>query len=145
MKYDTRLCWLPTLGQEVTKGLSTCLEMARSELERGLGKEAPIDVQEIPDQDEGYEITTQNQKIIIRGGKRGVLYGAYALMMRLAADIAPNVPWSEPEHPLRMLNHWDNMDGSIERGYAGKSLFFEMDNFVMTRRGYFAMVAIWHR
>src|SRR5262249_25366860 len=35
-----------------------------------------------------------------------------------------------PFAPVRMLNHWDNLDGSIERGYAGRSIFFENDNMV---------------
>ena len=30
-----------------------------------------------------------------------------------------------PSNPLRMMNHWDNMDGSIERGYSGNSFFYE--------------------
>ncbi len=34
----------------------------------------------------------------------------------------------KPAFPIRMINHWDNMDGSIERGYSGKSLFFQGNN-----------------
>ncbi len=30
-----------------------------------------------------------------------------------------------PYAPVRILNHWDNLDGTIERGYAGKSIFWE--------------------
>ncbi|MDR1764500.1 MAG: hypothetical protein LBR77_00085, partial [Lachnospiraceae bacterium] len=36
---------------------------------------------------------------------------------------------SAPRHPIRMLNHWDNFDGSIERGYAGDSIFFDRNAF----------------
>lgn len=36
--------------------------------------------------------------------------------------------------PLRMMNHWDNMDGSIERGYSGKSFFFEDDDILVNDR-----------
>ncbi|NLV57684.1 MAG: alpha-glucuronidase [Clostridiales bacterium] len=127
MNHDTRLCWLPFLKSWVEKGPTDCMEMARAELSTGLAAldmDAPVLIQAVPDADEGYEILTTNENITIRGGKRGVLYGAYALMMRLAAGFSPETPWTEPACPLRMLNHWDNMDGSIERGYAGGSFFF---------------------
>ena len=35
----------------------------------------------------------------------------------------------KPAYRLRMLNHWDNMDGHVERGYAGKSMFFKENKF----------------
>ena len=39
-----------------------------------------------------------------------------------------------PSNPLRMMNHWDNMDGSIERGYSGESFFFENDEMYINER-----------
>ena len=39
-----------------------------------------------------------------------------------------------PDNPLRMLNHWDNLDGSIERGYSGTSFFFEDDQVLVSQR-----------
>lgn len=39
-----------------------------------------------------------------------------------------------PSNPLRMLNHWDNLDGSIERGYSGNSFFFREDCITVDRR-----------
>lgn len=39
-----------------------------------------------------------------------------------------------PDMPLRMLNHWDNMDGSIERGYAGSSFFFKEGEILLNDR-----------
>ena len=50
--------------------------------------------------------------------ERGLLYGAYAL---LRGDRTSSAPYFR----LRILNHWDNPDGSIERGYAGKSIFWK--------------------
>ena len=47
----------------------------------------------------------------------GLLYGAYALLRGERTS-------SRPYFKLRLLNHWDNLDGSIERGYAGKSIFW---------------------
>ena len=51
----------------------------------------------------------------------GLLYGAYALLRGETSG-------SKPYYKLRILNHWDNLDGSIERGYAGKSIFWPTDN-----------------
>ena len=51
----------------------------------------------------------------------GVLRGAFAWLRRiqLAQPLAPLDVASEPALPLRLINHWDNLDGTVERGYAG--------------------------
>ncbi len=56
----------------------------------------------------------------------GLLYGAYALLRRLAMGerLAGIRCEDAPAVPFRVLNHWDNPDGSVERGYSGRSLFF---------------------
>lgn len=36
---------------------------------------------------------------------------------------------SIPDQSIRMINHWDNFDGSIERGYAGESVYYEDNHF----------------
>ena len=62
---------------------------------------------------------------ITAGAPIGVLYGAYDLIRRSAAgeDIA-NLNINEtPAFKLRVLNHWDNPDGTVERGYAGSSIW----------------------
>jgi alpha-glucuronidase len=58
---------------------------------------------------------------------RGVLYGVFALLRKLALGqpVAALDERESPWAPVRMLNHWDNLDGSIERGYAGGSIFFD--------------------
>ncbi len=64
----------------------------------------------------------------ITGGETGLLYGAYALLRHMLGGAA--LPESSrPRWPLRMIDCWDNMDGSVERGYAGRSLFFEGNLF----------------
>lgn len=62
----------------------------------------------------------------------GVLYGIFALLRLLRCRSFTNNTHilDNPAIALRMLNHWDNMDGSIERGYAGRSIFFENGGFV---------------
>jgi alpha-glucuronidase len=73
----------------------------------------------IADHDEG--------SLLIAGGTpRGVLYGAFALLRQLAVDPASGAT-AEPQGPaadIRWVNHWDNLDGTVERGYAGGSIFF---------------------
>lgn len=51
----------------------------------------------------------------------GLLYGVYHLLRQTHEPVAETV--SVPAYGLRILNHWDNLDGTIERGYAGKSLW----------------------
>ena len=68
------------------------------------------------------------RSLIIAGqNERGVLYGAFALLHRVAGgeDVSQLNERQEPAAPVRWVNHWDNLDGTIERGYAGRSIFFE--------------------
>ncbi|ORM82061.1 alpha-glucuronidase [Pantoea deleyi] len=62
----------------------------------------------------------------------GLLYGWFELMKRLQLkDFSCGTYLSDsPAITIRMLNHWDNMDGTIERGYAGRSLFFTENRFI---------------
>ncbi len=55
----------------------------------------------------------------------GLLYGAFALLRHVGATgtVVGVEAFSAPAMPLRMLNHWDNPDGHVERGYAGRSIF----------------------
>lgn len=64
--------------------------------------------------------------LVVGGEAVGALYGAFALLRALSLGEDPNTLdlRGRPGNPLRMLNHWDNLDGSIERGYAGRSIFF---------------------
>lgn len=55
----------------------------------------------------------------------GLLYGVFALLRHVGAtgSVTGVEQFSAPSMPLRMLNHWDNPDGHVERGYAGHSIF----------------------
>ena len=74
---------------------------------------------------EGYEISASGNKITLTANTDiGALYGAYTLLR--IADSGQPMPEElveKPAYDLRILNHWDNLDGTIERGYAGKSLW----------------------
>jgi alpha-glucuronidase len=80
--------------------------------------------------DEGYlvrRIRLDGHDILLVTGNtdRGVLYGCFALLRHLATGGSPATVAlaSAPKVKLRVLNHWDNLDGSVERGYAGQSLW----------------------
>ncbi len=82
---------------------------------------------------EGYWIrsadTAEGGGLCIVGGcERGALYGAYQLYRTVGGGEAAPAEWDLMEHPangLRLINQWDNADGSIERGYAGRSIFYD--------------------
>jgi alpha-glucuronidase len=63
--------------------------------------------------------------VVASAGDRGALYGAFHLLrlLSIGTPIARLDAREKPSHQLRLLNHWDNLDGSIERGYAGRSLW----------------------
>jgi alpha-glucuronidase len=81
---------------------------------------------------EGFWLTSCRirafQSIVIVGGSdRGVLYGAFAFLRKIAqhSDLWSLNDLQQPSATVRWVNQWDNLDGSIERGYGGRSLFFE--------------------
>jgi alpha-glucuronidase len=65
--------------------------------------------------------------LIIGGSDRGVLYGTFALLSQIAQQKKVDAldDLQNPSAPIRWVSQWDNLDGSIERGYAGRSIFFE--------------------
>lgn len=88
---------------------------------------------------EGYRITAKGGCTIEASDDRGMLYGVFALLRKLRVEniTLDALEWqteAAPANPLRMVNHWDNMDGSIERGYSGKSFFFEKEQVIVNQR-----------
>ena len=79
--------------------------------------------------EDAYQISNENGKTIVRAkGHQGLLYGAYALLKSQKDPTAIRQGIVEkPFFKYRILNHWDNLDGSIERGYAGRSIFWDID------------------
>jgi alpha-glucuronidase len=73
-------------------------------------------------------IVNSSPLIVVAGSDdRAVLYGAFALISRLRQGelIYPVDLVERPAMPIRWVDEWDNADGTIERGYAGRSIFFE--------------------
>ena len=76
--------------------------------------------------DDGFKIKISEDKIIISSpSDKGIMYGVYNLIRLNETSILPkdSVIVENPLYEVRVLNHWDNLDGTIERGYAGKSLW----------------------
>lgn len=139
-------------GSVFTNGTGVVAETAVSELqgavkellgchmERGSWEEASVRLILEPDcglGEEGYEIRESAGRLTVASeGERGLLYGIFACIRLLQVE----KPLEElsvrkiPSAPLRMLNHWDNMDGSIERGYSGDSFFFREDKVLVDDR-----------
>lgn len=105
--------------------------IAKLELEQYYGgKTAILTIDKTMPSDGGFEITgTYDNRIIRAGNETGLMYGAYALL-RGDTVKGPN----RPAFKLRILNHWDNLDSSIERGYAGTSIFWNKAMTVDTAR-----------
>ena len=75
---------------------------------------------------DGYRINTTGDRIIITAAQDvGLLYGAYHLLrlQQTGADTTAIDIEEIPSYGIRILNHWDNLDGTVERGYAGYSLW----------------------
>ena len=66
----------------------------------------------------------------------GILYGVFELLRRQQTDESIKEEVFNPSYERRLLNHWDNLDGTIERGYAGYSIFWRKgnDSLVVTEK-----------
>jgi alpha-glucuronidase len=74
----------------------------------------------------GYTIKSVQNKLVISAEKEiGLLYGVYHILrLQQTKSSITNLDITEkPSYDVRILNHWDNLDGTIERGYAGHSLW----------------------
>lgn len=91
--------------------------------------------------EEGYVLKTVREPgreyIAIAGRTdRGALYGAFHFLrlMQTGQSVNDLSVIEKPAAKLRMIDHWDNMDGSIERGYAGQSIFYRNGKFIIDRK-----------
>ncbi|KAI0165143.1 glycoside hydrolase family 67 protein [Hypoxylon sp. FL1284] len=78
-------------------------------------------------EEDGFWLSTKGDTVEIVGqNERGALYGAFEYLSMLAQANFTEVAYAtNPSAAIRWVNQWDNMDGTIERGYAGLSIFFE--------------------
>ncbi len=74
---------------------------------------------------DGYRITATGVEALTANG---LLYGAFEYLRCKQANEPIKETVSNPSYQLRLLNHWDNLNGTIERGYAGLSIFWRGKN-----------------
>jgi alpha-glucuronidase len=74
--------------------------------------------------EDGFWLSTEGNNVQILGqNERGALYGAFEYLSMIAQGNFSKVAYADnPDAPIRWTNEWDNLDGSIERGFAGKTL-----------------------
>lgn len=136
-------------------GAETLTQAITAELRRGLrgllgqeprvveqAAEAAVEVRLVERSEEsmnpeGFRLSVREEQgalrvVIASPGEQGLLYGTFAFLRALQlGEIAAGLEREDwPRTPLRLLNHWDNLDGSIERGYAGRSIFFRDNDLV---------------
>src|SRR3954452_10691360 len=85
--------------------------------------------------EDGYVLKTAavhgHPVLLVAGANdRGVLFGTFALLRKIAlhGEVAYLNEQQTPAASIRWTNEWDNLDGTIERGYAGRSIFFDNGN-----------------
>ena len=112
---------------------SPILSIAKNELKQGWQGESNA----------SFVLTIKTDKAIVGDGfkivsngiqantEKGILYGVYELLRRQQTNEEIKEELCNPSYQLRILNHWDNLDGSIERGYAGLSIFWRKGNDAM--------------
>jgi alpha-glucuronidase len=117
---------------------SATLSIARHELEQGWRGEAGASVVLMlkPDmaiKGDGYKLIGSG---VQANTELGILYGVYELLHRQQTFGLIREELSNPSYERRILNHWDNPDGSVERGYAGHSIFWRdgKDSLVVTEK-----------
>lgn len=158
LDYKKIECAKKSIGTEISSDGSRCFKTAVKELEKALSAMVPdADIIQgkgeytfslsISDDlsSEEYSLSCKENRAVIKGGSgKGVLYAVFAFLRKASCE--GRFPVCEervsPANPLRMLNHWDNPDGSIERGYSGKSFFLENDRIVTNERTAFYARAI---
>ena len=138
MLWLNKQCYNTCLVKGMTDKDAT-LSIAKDELTKYYkGKEVSIRVDPLLNLGEGYMLTDSS---IIASSSIGILYGAYDLLrLQETGNLSHLSKTEKPAVNLRILNHWDNLDGSIERGYAGKSIW-KWDEIILDKAGEFKNIS----
>ncbi len=115
---------IQTAQAELKHGIEGLLGISVSSAEKSKGGIILQKDNSLPE--EGYRIKAEGGNIVVSGrDDQGILYGVFDLLrqMQTEAPLSKINRESAPKIKLRMLNHWDNPLGTIERGYAGASLW----------------------
>ena len=138
MLWLNKQCYNTCLVKGMTDKDAT-LSIAKDELTKYYkGKEVSIRIDPLLNLGEGYMLTDSS---IIASSSIGILYGAYDLLrLQETGNLSHLSKTEKPAVNLRILNHWDNLDGSIERGYAGKSIW-KWDEIILDKTGEFKNIS----
>lgn len=138
MLWLNKQCYNTCLVKGMTDKDAT-LSIAKDELTKYYkGKEVSIRIDPLLNLGEGYMLTDSS---IIASSSIGILYGAYDLLrLQETGNLSHLSKTEKPAVNLRILNHWDNLDGSIERGYAGKSIW-KWDEIILDKAGEFKNIS----
>ena len=135
---DGHNLWLQKVKANPVKVLvsskSNALSTATRELEQGWTGQsnATVKLSLVKDasiKSDGFRLS---QSGVEANTDMGILYGVYELLRRQHSGQSYSSVVSNPSYNLRILNHWDNLNGSIERGYAGESIFWRKGNDAFT-------------
>lgn len=112
----------------ISKGNNPTLNIAKKELiHHWQGQEVELRTdQSLKKLKGGYTIKSVQNRLVVSAEKEtGLLYGVYHILrLQQTKSALTNLNITEkPSYDIRILNHWDNLDGTIERGYAGHSLW----------------------
>jgi alpha-glucuronidase len=118
----------------VCKLNTSTLNIAKQELKKGwIGKEGATVVLSMKKdktiKGDGFRLTMNS---VQANTEPGILYGVYELLRRQHTGQIFYEDLSNPSYERRILNQWDNLDGSIERGYAGQSIFWRKGENALT-------------
>ena len=86
---------------------------------------------------DSYCISRCDKKLVVEAMYMpGLIFGTFRMLslIRLGELKVWDTHLEIPVNPVRMLDHWDNMDGSIERGYSGNSFFYENNEIIINER-----------
>ncbi|MBP5280976.1 MAG: alpha-glucuronidase [Lachnospiraceae bacterium] len=147
-----------------TEGFDLCCRIVKSaleELKRGVAGMLGVDVNVVAAEDvadaktagfvlrkvgaenaegikeQGYALKEEGGVLTVAAADaNGLLYGVFHVLrlISMGKKLEGVNALCNPDNPLRMFNHWDNMDGSIERGYSGNSFFFVNNEIVIDDR-----------
>lgn len=126
--------------KELKEGLKAMLDIEPEISVIEAGESITVsDGQSILDSEEYAIGLSSDGPVIEAKSGSGVLYAAFDILRTVSCEKDIRQAYAEginvrPSNPLRMLNHWDNMDGSIERGYSGESFFYENNEIVIDER-----------
>lgn len=130
--YDGSCLWLSGGDNDnqavitVSKSKSPTVAIAAEELNKAWHGE-PLRLEIKRDKNlgnEGFRVYRDKKGLVLSANNDlGLLYGSYALLRDNAAGKAIALREEIPAYNVRVLNHWDNLDGTIERGYSGHSIW----------------------